>query len=62
MVVANLVGGSETGFESEHNEVTLLTRTGEVLPVPKASKREVADRIFDETLRLRLALHAADER
>jgi phosphopantothenoylcysteine decarboxylase/phosphopantothenate--cysteine ligase len=62
MVVANLVGGSETGFESEHNEVTLLTRTGEVLPVPKASKREVADRIFDETLKLRLALHAADGR
>jgi len=62
MVVANLVGGSETGFESEHNEVTLLTRTGEVLPVPKASKREVADKIFDETLKLRLALHAADGR
>jgi hypothetical protein len=26
--------------------------------VPRAGKREVADRIFDEALRLRLALHA----
>jgi len=62
MVVANLVGTSETGFESENNEVLLLTRTGDVLAVPKASKRDVADRIFDETLKLRLALHAADGR
>ena len=62
MVVGNLVGGSETGFESEHNEVLLVSRTGEVLPVPKASKRDVADRIFDETLKLRLAQHAADGR
>ena len=62
MVVGNLVGSSETGFESESNEVLLVTRTGEVLPVPKASKRDVADRIFDETLKLRLALHAADGR
>lgn len=62
MVVGNLVGSSETGFESENNEVLLVTRTGEVLPVPKASKRDVADKIFDETLKLRLALHAADGR
>jgi len=62
MVVGNLVGGSDTGFESEHNEVLLVTRTGEVLPLPKASKRDVADRIFDQTLKLRLALHAADGR
>jgi phosphopantothenoylcysteine decarboxylase / phosphopantothenate---cysteine ligase len=62
MVVGNLVGGSETGFESEHNEVLLVTRTGEALAVPKASKRDVADRIFDETLKLRLALHATDGR
>ena len=29
MVVANLVGGSETGFESDENEVVLVLRTGE---------------------------------
>lgn len=62
MVVANLVGGADTGFESEQNEVLLVLRTGETLRVAKAAKREVADRIFDETLKLRLALHAADGR
>jgi phosphopantothenoylcysteine decarboxylase / phosphopantothenate---cysteine ligase len=62
MVVANLVGGAETGFESEQNEVLLVTRAGETLRVAKAAKREVADRIFDETLKLRLVLHATDER
>lgn len=62
MVVGNLVGGSETGFESDLNEVTLALRTGETLALPKAPKREIADRIFDEALRLRLALHAANGR
>lgn len=57
MIVANLVG-EETGFESNENEVVLLLRTGENIPVPKASKREVADRIFDQILKLRLAVHA----
>lgn len=59
MVVGNLVGGAETGFESDENEVVLVMRTGETLPLPRASKQEVAHRIFDEVLRLRLALHAA---
>jgi len=62
MVVANLVGGADSGFESDENEVTLVTRTGETIPLPRASKREIADRIFDRVLRLRLELHAADGR
>jgi phosphopantothenoylcysteine decarboxylase / phosphopantothenate---cysteine ligase len=57
MVVGNLVGGSETGFESDLNEVTLALRTGETIVVPRAPKREIADRIYDEALKLRLALH-----
>jgi len=60
MVVANLVGGAETGFETDLNEVTLVLRTGETIPLPRASKREVADRIFDQVMRLRLELHAAN--
>lgn len=59
MVVGNLVGGTETGFESDENEVVLALRTGETITIPRAAKREVADRIFDEALKLRLALHAA---
>jgi phosphopantothenoylcysteine decarboxylase / phosphopantothenate---cysteine ligase len=62
MVVGNLVGGAETGFETDHNEVVLVMRTGEVLPLPRASKREVADRIFDEAVKLRLAPHATHGR
>jgi phosphopantothenoylcysteine decarboxylase/phosphopantothenate--cysteine ligase len=58
MVVGNLVGTSEIGFESDQNEVMLALRTGENVKVPRASKREIADRIFDEALKLRLTLHA----
>ncbi len=56
MVVGNLVGGSDTGFESDENEVILALRTGETITVARASKREIADRIFEEALKLRLAL------
>jgi phosphopantothenoylcysteine decarboxylase/phosphopantothenate--cysteine ligase len=59
MVVGNLVGSAEVGFEAELNEVVLVTSTGENVAVPRAPKREVAERIFDEVLKLRLALHAA---
>jgi phosphopantothenoylcysteine decarboxylase/phosphopantothenate--cysteine ligase len=58
MVVANLVGGTGSGFESDYNEVTLALSSGESIPLPRAAKREVADLIFDEALKLRLALHA----
>ena len=59
MVVGNLVGGQDSGFESDENEVILALRTGETIALPRAPKREVADRIFDQVLKLRLALHAA---
>ncbi|HEY1338492.1 MAG TPA: bifunctional phosphopantothenoylcysteine decarboxylase/phosphopantothenate--cysteine ligase CoaBC [Bryobacteraceae bacterium] len=62
MIVGNLVGGTDSGFESDHNEVVLALRTGEMIRLPLASKREIADRIFDEALKLRLALHAASGR
>jgi phosphopantothenoylcysteine decarboxylase/phosphopantothenate--cysteine ligase len=62
MVVGNLVGGAGVGFESDQNEVILALATGETIPLPKAAKRELADRIFDEILKLRLALHASNGR
>jgi phosphopantothenoylcysteine decarboxylase/phosphopantothenate--cysteine ligase len=58
MVVGNLVGRADSGFESDYNEVTLALSSGETIPLPRAGKRELADRIFDEALKLRLALHA----
>src|ERR1039457_1531842 len=62
MIVGNLVGGSETGFESEENEVVLVLWTGETVSLPRAPKREIADRVFDEALKLRLALDASHGR
>lgn len=59
MVVANLVGQEGTGFDADENEAVLVLRTGESIPLPKASKREIAGRIFDRALLLRLSLHAA---
>ena len=59
MVVANLVGQDGTGFESEENEAVLVLSTGDTIPLPRAPKREMADRIFDQVMKLRLALHAA---
>jgi phosphopantothenoylcysteine decarboxylase/phosphopantothenate--cysteine ligase len=58
MMVANLVSGEGIGFDSDENEVVLLLRTGESIPVKRAQKRVVARRIFDEMIKLRLALHA----
>jgi phosphopantothenoylcysteine decarboxylase/phosphopantothenate--cysteine ligase len=62
MVVGNLVGAPGVGFESDENEVILALRTGETIALERAPKREIADRIFDEALKLRLALRASDGR
>lgn len=59
MIVANLVSQDGIGFDSEDNEVLLVMRTGQSIPIERAPKREIARRIFDEMSRLRLALHAS---
>ena len=55
MVVGNFVNQPGTGFGADENGVTLVLRTGEVLEIEKASKREVAGRILDQIGKLRLA-------
>ena len=59
MVVANLVAQPGIGFESDENEVTLVLSTGESIPVERAPKSAISHRIFDEMMKLRLALHSA---
>jgi phosphopantothenoylcysteine decarboxylase/phosphopantothenate--cysteine ligase len=61
MVVGNNVSRNDVGFGTDENEVILVLRTGENVEIPRASKRVVSDAIFDQALRLRLALfrHAA---
>ena len=39
--------------------VSPVLSTGETIPVARASKAAIAQRIFDEMLKLRLALHSA---
>jgi phosphopantothenoylcysteine decarboxylase/phosphopantothenate--cysteine ligase len=58
MIVGNLVGQEGSGFESDQNEVALALRSGEFIEIPRASKREIADKILDQVLRLRIALQA----
>jgi phosphopantothenoylcysteine decarboxylase / phosphopantothenate---cysteine ligase len=53
MVVANLVGNSDTGFESDSNEVVLALRTGEFIPLARASKREIAEQILSRILKIK---------
>jgi phosphopantothenoylcysteine decarboxylase/phosphopantothenate--cysteine ligase len=58
MVVANDVAAEGLGFESDNNEVTIVTQAGDVIELPRAKKRELADRILDEALKLRLTLYS----
>lgn len=59
LIVANDVTAEGAGFDLDTNVVTLFARDGRDLPLPKMAKREVADRILDEVVRLRSALRAA---
>ncbi|RDI75204.1 phosphopantothenoylcysteine decarboxylase / phosphopantothenate--cysteine ligase [Gaiella occulta] len=51
LVVYNDVGRFDIGFDSDDNEVTLVSRDGERL-VPKAPKPAVAEAVLDEVERL----------
>jgi phosphopantothenoylcysteine decarboxylase/phosphopantothenate--cysteine ligase len=53
LIVANDVTAEGAGFDHDTNVVTLFSRDGRDLPLPKLSKSEVAQRILDEILRLR---------
>ena len=52
LIVANDVTAEGSGFDADTNIVTLFSRDGRDLPLPKLSKREVAHRILDEVMRL----------
>lgn len=49
-IVANDISVPGIGMESVDNEVTILDREGNLHPVPRASKEEVAGRILDHVL------------
>lgn len=47
MICINNIKSKEIGFGSDFNEMTLITKTGEVYPVPYAPKYAVANFILD---------------
>jgi len=59
LIVANDVTVEGAGFDLDTNVVTLLARDGRDLPLPKLTKREVAERVLDEVVRLRSTLRVA---
>ena len=52
MLVVNDVSRRDIGFDSERNEVTILTAE-ETIEVPESTKWEVAQRVLDNVVRLR---------
>jgi len=61
LIVANDVTAEGAGFDQDTNIVTLFSRDGRDLALPKLTKNEVAQRILDEVLRLRGVLHGTAE-
>jgi len=53
VIVANDVSRSDSGFDTQTNAITILTRNQEALELPLMSKREAADRILDTIINLR---------
>jgi phosphopantothenoylcysteine decarboxylase/phosphopantothenate--cysteine ligase len=60
MVVGNTVAAKGLGFESDQNEVDILSRSGQIVHAGPADKREIAERILDQVSMLRLNLRAID--
>ena len=56
LIVANDVTAEGAGFDLDTNIVTIFSRDGRDLPLPRLAKTEVAQRILDEVLRVRGAL------
>lgn len=60
MLVANLVNRDGLGFESDRNEVEIISRSGQVIHAGPADKKEIAGRILDQVATLRLSLRAME--
>jgi phosphopantothenoylcysteine decarboxylase/phosphopantothenate--cysteine ligase len=46
-IVANDIRRSDIAFGSDHNQAVVLLRGGERVELPRMTKREMADRIYD---------------
>ena len=59
-IVINDIAGAGIGFESEDNEVTILTVGGGERHVPRARKERIAEAVLDEVERLRTTRGGVD--
>ena len=53
LIVANDITADGAGFNTDTNIATILTRLGGEIELPLMSKREMADKILDEIIKLR---------
>jgi phosphopantothenoylcysteine decarboxylase/phosphopantothenate--cysteine ligase len=60
-IVLNDVSRKDIGFDSDRNEVTIITPT-DTIAVPEASKLDVARKILDAALRIRQQQAATQEK
>lgn len=60
MVVGNLVNREGTGFDSDRNQVLIMTRDGRTVEAGPAGKLEIAHRILDEIALVRLAARSKE--
>jgi phosphopantothenoylcysteine decarboxylase / phosphopantothenate---cysteine ligase len=51
-IVVNDISRAEIGFDSEQNEVLILTRDGGEQHIPRTDKRKVAEHVLDQVQRL----------
>jgi phosphopantothenoylcysteine synthetase/decarboxylase len=56
MIVGNFVGREGSGFDADTNEVILVSGAEAPVHIEPAPKIEVANRILDQVLSLRLAI------
>jgi phosphopantothenoylcysteine decarboxylase / phosphopantothenate---cysteine ligase len=60
-IVLNDVSREDLGFDVDKNAAIFVTHDGEQ-PLPESSKRELAERILDQTLKLRRTSPVAAQR
>jgi phosphopantothenoylcysteine decarboxylase / phosphopantothenate---cysteine ligase len=54
IVVANDITKEGAGFDTDTNIATIITKSGSEIDLPKMAKRELADRLLDEIVALRV--------
>ena len=60
MLVANLVNREGLGFDSDRNEVEIITSAGRTVHAGPAEKKDIAERILDQVALLRLSTRSVE--